>query len=76
MKYSFLKDAKFWTAVIDMLALLAIHFVGEYAPNTLGDFQFVWNTLQPILGIVVAGMFVADNVAIKQELDVPHIVSK
>ena len=60
-----LKSAKFWTAIIDLVACTALYFVGKYAATTaVDDVRFVIFAVQPVFGLVIAA-FCAEDVAEK-----------
>jgi hypothetical protein len=59
------KSQKFWIAVSDMVAGLAIFFVGKYAPVYIEDLATLWLYAQPVLLIWIASI-AAEDVAAKR----------
>jgi hypothetical protein len=57
MAYVFWKDGKFWTAVIDAVVSLGLYFIGKYAPAIMDDVKIVIVALQPVVAMVMLGMF-------------------
>lgn len=77
MKYVFYLDSKFWTATVDVVAYLLLFFVGKYGtPSLLEDVKTVWFAAQPVVLIVLAGLFQSDFEALREGLDVRHLVEK
>ena len=59
-----LNSAKFWTAIVDLVLSLVIYFVVKYAaPAAAEDVKFVIAAVQPVFGLVIAGIFIEDAAA-------------
>jgi cation transport ATPase len=56
-----LRSRKVWVALLDAIASTALYFVGKYAGASLEDLRFVISIYQPILGLVIIGIFVEDT---------------
>jgi hypothetical protein len=53
-----LRDAKFWTAVLDTVISIALFFTGKYlAPEVAEDVKFLVAALQPIFLALIAALF-------------------
>jgi hypothetical protein len=74
MLYKPFLDQKFVTLAWDVAAGLALYFVGKYAPASIfEDVKTVFLALQPLVALVIAGMFQADSVALKAGSSLRHL---
>ena len=55
------KSPQFWTAIADAVISLILYFAAKYlAPEYVEDVKVLILALQPIVGMVIAGLFVQD----------------
>lgn len=67
MSYNPLRDAKFWTLLIDALVSLALYFLGKYAsPSTFEDAKILIGAVQPIFLALVIGFLQRDQTQLRE----------
>jgi hypothetical protein len=75
MRYNFVLDQKFWTLFVDVVSGLILYFVGKYASASIfDDVKTFWLAIQPLIALVIAGMFQADSAALQAGKSVRHLV--
>jgi uncharacterized membrane protein len=66
MQYKPFKDPKFVVALVDAVVFVAQFLLGRYLPAATYDVvNTVWLAFQPVVGIVLAQMFVAQSQELK-----------
>lgn len=66
-----LKSAKFWTAVVDLVAGVALYFGAKYAGQSVADdIKFIVAAVQPVFALVIA-TFAWEDVAKAKALAAP-----
>jgi hypothetical protein len=57
-------SAKFWLLVLDVIVSTIIYFVAKYAGAAIEDVKFVITAYQPIVALVIIGIF-GEDIALK-----------
>jgi hypothetical protein len=66
MKYNPFADQKFVTTLVDVIFFLCLYFAGKYAPPSFfDDVKVVFGSIQPLVLLALANMFVGDAQALK-----------
>ena len=74
MTYQPFRDAKFLTALLDVVLSLALYFLGKYAGESIQtDAKTIILALQPITLMLIAGFFQRDSAAIAQGVLPRHL---
>ena len=75
MIYNPFNDSKFRLGLLDAAVFLALYFGGKYAPaSVFEDLKTVFATIQPLLVIWIANLFVADQTALRMGNQVKHFL--
>ena len=57
-----LNSAKFWTAIVDLLASLIIYFAAKYAaPAVADDVIYFIAAMQPVFLLIIKGIYEEDK---------------
>ena len=63
---SIFKSRKFWTAIVDVAAVLILYFIGKYGSASLAeDMKLIIITIQPVFLLVIGGIAYEDAAAKK-----------
>lgn len=66
MKYNPFQDQKFLTLLVDATCFLALYFMGKYGSvSFFDDAKTVFATVQPLVLLAIANMFVGDVQALR-----------
>lgn len=55
-----LRSRKFLLMLLDVVLSIALHFISKYAPQAVGDVNFLIVTLQPVFIAVIGGIAYED----------------
>jgi hypothetical protein len=77
MKYNAFLDAKFWTLLVDSIVSALLFFFGKYSsPDVFDNVKFLIAAIQPIVVLILAGLFQAEAIALRAGIAVRHFVEK
>ena len=63
---SIFKSRKFWTAIVDVVVVLVLYFIGKYAGASVAeDMNVLIMAIQPVFIMVIGGIAYEDGAAKK-----------